>query len=78
MAGCKAAKCWTAWGWQITPGPLIQVVQFVGFMGAYRMSGTMDPLVAGILASRLLPGSPLYLLPVHFHRGTVYRIPQGQ
>ena len=39
---------------ETTPGPLIQVVQFVGFMGAYRMSGTMDPLVAGILASLLV------------------------
>ncbi|NHE56456.1 chromate efflux transporter [Cyclobacterium plantarum] len=37
-----------------TPGPLIQVVQFVGFMGAYRLSGTMDPLLAGILASFLV------------------------
>lgn len=36
---------------ETTPGPLIQVVQFVGFMGAYRLSGTMDPLLAGILAS---------------------------
>jgi len=39
---------------ETTPGPLIQVVQFVGFMGAYRMSGTMDPLMAGILASLLV------------------------
>jgi len=36
---------------ETTPGPLIQVVQFVGFMGAYRFSGSMDPLMAGILAS---------------------------
>ena len=39
---------------ETTPGPLIQVVQFVGFMGAYRLSGTMDPLMAGILASFLV------------------------
>jgi chromate transporter len=39
---------------ETTPGPLIQVVQFVGFMGAYRLSGTMDPLLAGILASLLV------------------------
>ncbi|MCX2679395.1 chromate efflux transporter [Galbibacter sp. EGI 63066] len=39
---------------ETTPGPLIQVVQFVGFMGAYRFSGTMDPLTAGILASVLV------------------------
>ena len=34
-----------------TPGPLIQVVQFVGFMGAYRNPGSLDPLVAGVLGS---------------------------
>mgnify|MGYP003664697584 FL=1 len=39
---------------ETTPGPLIQVVQFVGFMGAYRFSGTMDPLIAGVLASLLV------------------------
>lgn len=36
---------------ETTPGPLIQVVQFVGFMGAYRNAGTLDPLTAGVLAS---------------------------
>ncbi len=36
---------------ETTPGPLVQVVQFVGFMGAYRNPGTLDPLVAGILGS---------------------------
>ncbi|WP_273204520.1 chromate efflux transporter [Marinobacter subterrani] len=36
-----------------TPGPLIQVVQFVGFMGAFRDSGGLDPFTAGILASIL-------------------------
>lgn len=36
---------------ETTPGPLIQVVQFVGFMGAFRLMGGVDPLVAGILAS---------------------------
>jgi chromate transporter len=34
-----------------TPGPLIQVVQFVGFMGAFRFSGDLDPMLAGIIAS---------------------------
>jgi len=38
---------------ETTPGPLIMVVQFVGFMGAYRNPGTLDPLVAGILGSVL-------------------------
>ena len=36
---------------ETTPGPLIQVVQFVGFMGAYRDPGPFSPLVAGILGS---------------------------
>lgn len=36
---------------ETTPGPLIQVVQFVGFMGAYRNPGMFDPMVAGVLGS---------------------------
>ncbi len=36
---------------ETTPGPLIQVVQFVGFMGAYRDPGPFSPLVAGIIGS---------------------------
>jgi chromate transporter len=36
---------------ETTPGPLIQVVQFVGFMGAYRHPAPFDPLTAGIVAS---------------------------
>jgi chromate transporter len=38
---------------ETTPGPLIQVVQFVGFMGAFRNPGTLDPLLAGVLGSVL-------------------------
>ncbi len=38
---------------ETTPGPLIQVVQFVGFMGAFRLAGDMHPIWAGILASVL-------------------------
>jgi chromate transporter len=37
-----------------TPGPLIQVVQFVGFMGAFRFAGDLNPVLAGILASILV------------------------
>ena len=37
---------------ETTPGPLVQVTQFVGFMGAYRQGG-LDPLVAGVLGSVL-------------------------
>jgi len=38
---------------ETTPGPLIMVVQFVGFMGGYRHPGAMPPLLAGILAGLL-------------------------
>jgi chromate transporter len=38
---------------ETTPGPLIQVVQFVGFMGAYRNPGTLEPMLAGVLGSVL-------------------------
>ncbi len=37
-----------------TPGPLIQVVQFVAFLGAFRAASPLDPLSAGILASVLV------------------------
>ncbi|MEM8860316.1 MAG: chromate efflux transporter [Chloroflexota bacterium] len=36
---------------ETTPGPLVQVVQFVGFMGAYRNPGTFTPLQAGVIGS---------------------------
>jgi chromate transporter len=39
---------------ETTPGPLIQVVQFVGFMGAYSNPGSLDPWVAGVLAAALV------------------------
>ncbi|MEX2516915.1 MAG: chromate efflux transporter, partial [Gammaproteobacteria bacterium] len=38
---------------ETTPGPLIQVVQFVGFMGAYRLPGELNPLVAGTFGAIL-------------------------
>lgn len=38
---------------ETTPGPLIQVVQFVGFMGAYRDPGALSPLMAGFLGGAL-------------------------
>jgi chromate transporter len=59
-----ADQCVETYGWlepgemldglgmaETTPGPLIQVVQFVGFMGAYRNPGPLSPLVAGIAGS---------------------------
>ena len=39
---------------ETTPGPLIMVVQFVAFLGAYRNPGTLDPWVAAVLASLLV------------------------
>jgi chromate transporter len=38
---------------ETTPGPLIQVVQFVGFMGAYRLAEGMSPITAGVVGSVL-------------------------
>ncbi len=38
---------------EATPGPLIQIVQFVAFLGAFRDPGSLDPLIAGMLASIL-------------------------
>ncbi|MCI0333259.1 MAG: chromate efflux transporter [Planctomycetes bacterium] len=59
-----AEECVKTYGWlepgemldglgmaETTPGPLIQVVQFVGFMGAYRNPGPLSPLAAGIAGS---------------------------
>jgi chromate transporter len=38
---------------ETTPGPLISVVQFVGFMAAFRHSGALDPVLAGTLGGIL-------------------------
>ncbi|HZC78435.1 MAG TPA: chromate transporter, partial [Ktedonobacterales bacterium] len=38
---------------ETTPGPLIMVLQFVGFMAAYREPGTLAPMLAGTLAGLL-------------------------
>jgi chromate transporter len=34
-----------------TPGPLIMVTQFVGFLAAYRNHGDLGPLLAGVIGS---------------------------
>jgi chromate transporter len=36
-----------------TPGPLIMVTQFVGFLGAWNLPGDLSPLTAGILGGLL-------------------------
>ncbi|MCW2804415.1 MAG: chromate transporter [Propionibacteriaceae bacterium] len=38
---------------ETTPGPLIMVVQFVAFLGAFRNPGTLDPWLAAVLAALL-------------------------
>ncbi len=39
---------------ETTPGPLIMVVQHVGFLGGYRAPGSLPPLLAGTLAGLLV------------------------
>jgi chromate transporter len=39
---------------ETTPGPLIMVVQFVAFLGAYRDPGDLDPWAAAVVASLLV------------------------
>ena len=34
-----------------TPGPLIMVTEFVGFIGAFRNPGELDPVLAGVLGA---------------------------
>ena len=38
---------------ETTPGPLIMVTQFVGFLAAYRTPGALPPLAAGTLGGLL-------------------------
>jgi chromate transporter len=38
---------------ETTPGPLIMVTQFVGFLGAYRLPAPFTPMVAGLLGALL-------------------------
>jgi chromate transporter len=38
---------------ETTPGPLIMVVQFVGYLAAFRNPGVLDPLTAGIIGAAL-------------------------
>jgi chromate transporter len=59
---------------ETTPGPLIMVLQFVGFMAAYRDPGSLSPMMAGTAGACSRPGSPsrpasLDLPRRAFHRG---------
>jgi chromate transporter len=38
---------------ETTPGPLIMVLQFVGFMAAYRQPGALSPVLAGVMGGLL-------------------------
>jgi chromate transporter len=38
---------------ETTPGPLIMVTQFVGFMAAYRSPGALDPMLAATIGAVL-------------------------
>jgi chromate transporter len=38
---------------ETTPGPLIMVVQFVAFLGAFRNPGELDPWIAAVIAALL-------------------------
>jgi chromate transporter len=38
---------------ETTPGPLILVLQFVGFLAAYRAPGMLDPILAGCIGAAL-------------------------
>src|SRR4051812_18902752 len=39
---------------ETTPGPLIMVVVFVAFLGAYRQPGSLDPWLAAVIAGLLV------------------------
>lgn len=39
---------------ETTPGPLIQVVQFVAFLGAFRDPGSLNPWIAAIVGATLV------------------------
>jgi chromate transporter len=39
---------------ETTPGPLIMVVEFVGFLAAFRNAGALDPVLAGVLGAVLV------------------------
>ena len=38
---------------ETTPGPLIMVLQFVGFLAAYRDPGALSPMIAGVVGGLL-------------------------
>ena len=63
---------------ETTPGPLILVVQFVGFLGAFRDPGGLDPLGPGFWAPSSPPGDIHPLLPLDIPGRAVHRAPARQ
>ena len=64
---------------ETTPGPLIMVLEFVGFVGAYQHPGDLDPLVAG-RAGRMCGGvgDVRAVLPVDLPGGALHRGVAGE
>ena len=64
---------------ETTPGPLIMVLQFVGFMAAFRDPGALSPMLAGTLGGLLatwVTFTPCFLWI--FRRRAVHRIAARQ
>jgi len=57
---------------ETTPGPLIMVVQFVAFVGAYRDPGSLNPWVAAVLAAVLVTWEPFVPCFVFIFLGAPY------
>ncbi|MFZ7124706.1 MAG: chromate efflux transporter [Desulfobacterales bacterium] len=61
IAGVAVSKGWLAMDQMLiglglaesTPGPLIMVTQYVGFLGAWSLHGNLAPLTAGVLGALL-------------------------
>ena len=59
---------------ETTPGPLIMVLQFVGFMAAYRDPGTLSPMLAATLGGLLATWVTfIALLPLDLPRRALHR-----
>ena len=63
---------------ETTPGPLIMVVQFVAFLGAFNDPGTLNPWVAGVAGLLRHLGDVRAVLPVHLSRRSLHRTPARQ
>ena len=59
---------------ETTPGPLIMVLQFVGFMAAYRDPGALSPMLAATLGGLLATWVTfIALLPLDLPRRALHR-----